>query len=233
MLAFLSVGSCSRSSEAIKGGLREESLRTRTQDSALDKSPLKSFGINLNGFHFQSGDMGKQVEDHHFCSKLSDEVTQCVLFDGTSETAHLTGVEYIVSKRMFESFQPDERKLWHSHVYEVMSGQLVSPGLPDASERQLMTQLVSTYGKVWHTWQSQHGEQLPTGPPSLMMAFTADSQLKPELLHFRNERLQVSSSEKQKQRTDMADPGISAGADSWQKADAPQLQVATVRMVKR
>lgn len=230
----LLLSACATPSRISKSTSRDdESTRTRAQDSALEKSPLGNFHINLNGFHFQSGDMGKQVEDHHFCSKLNDEVTQCVLFDGTGDTAHLTGIEYIVSKRMFESFPSAERKLWHSHVYEVKSGQLVSTGLPEPAERALMTQLISTYGKVWHTWQSQHGEQLPTGPPSLMMSFTADGQLKPELLNFRNERLQVSSSERQKQRASIPDPAISQDADSWEKGDALQLQVTSVKMTRK
>jgi len=177
--------------------------------------------------------MGKQIEDHHYCSNVSDEVMQCILFDGTGETAHLTGIEYVITRRMFESFPPEERKLWHSHVYEVKSGQLVSPGISEPSEQALMSQLISTYGKVWHTWQSQHGQQLPIGAPTLVMGFTAEGQLKPELLNFRNERLQVSSSERQTQRDGIPNPGIATGADSWQKGEAPQLHVATIRVPKR
>lgn len=30
-----------------------------------------------------------------------------------------TGVEYIVSDRIFEDLPPEEQKLWHSHAYEV------------------------------------------------------------------------------------------------------------------
>lgn len=31
----------------------------------------------------------------------------------------LTGVEYIITYRIFETLTPDEQKLWHSHAYEV------------------------------------------------------------------------------------------------------------------
>lgn len=31
----------------------------------------------------------------------------------------LTGVEYIITDRIFETLTPDEQKLWHSHAYEV------------------------------------------------------------------------------------------------------------------
>ena len=62
------------------------------------------------------------------------------------------GVEYIISARLFETLPEEEKKLWHSHDYEVKSGSLVAPGLPQAAERRLMEQVVSTYGKTWHTW---------------------------------------------------------------------------------
>jgi len=32
---------------------------------------------------------------------------------------NLAGIEYIVSERLFESLDPEEQKLWHSHDYEV------------------------------------------------------------------------------------------------------------------
>ncbi len=191
----------------------DEVTKGRAVDSALERTPFKAFRLYLNGFHYQSGAPSIQVEEHHFCAKLTEEVTQCMLFDGIGESAHLTGVEYIVARRMVESFQPEERKLWHSHVYEVRSGLAITPNLPEAAEKELMKQLVGTYGKIWHTWNSQHGEQLPTGPAQLMMGFTADGQLKPELLQFRDERLQVSTVEKKKARESIPDPGVAVGVD--------------------
>ena len=37
------------------------------------------------------------------------------------------GVEYMVSPKIFETLDPEEQKLWHSHVYEVKSGMLFMP----------------------------------------------------------------------------------------------------------
>src|SRR4051794_12579680 len=119
ILTALSLEGCGTTTHSSKRPAgRDQSARARVQRSALEASPLGSFQMSLNGFHFQSGDMGKQIEDHHYCSNVSDEVMQCILFDGTGETAHLTGIEYVITRRMFESFPPEERKLWHSHVYE-------------------------------------------------------------------------------------------------------------------
>src|SRR4051812_29583541 len=68
------------------------------------------------------------------------------------------------------------KPLWHSHVHEVKSGQLVAPGIPEAAEHALMEKLIHTYGKTWHTWHTDLDKTLPLGVPQLMMGFTADGQ---------------------------------------------------------
>ena len=60
-----------------------------------------------------------QVEAHHYCSCTNDEVRQCVIYDSADSNARLIGIEYIISRRLFESLPEEERKLWHSHTYEV------------------------------------------------------------------------------------------------------------------
>jgi hypothetical protein len=60
-----------------------------------------------------------QVEAHHYCSHLNEEVRQCILYDSDSPNARLIGVEYIISRRLFEALPEEEKKYWHSHVYEV------------------------------------------------------------------------------------------------------------------
>ena len=228
-LILLATG-CSR--EQPRAKVLDEGTKSRGTENPLEKTPLPAFRLYLNAFHFQSGEGAVQipaiqVEEQHFCAKLSDEVAQCVLFDGTGESAHLTGVEYLVSRRMLDSFQPEEQKLWHSHLYAVRSGQTMAPSLPDAVERDFMKQFAGTYGKVWHTWNSQKGEQLPTGPPQLMMSFTADGQIKPELLQFRDERLQLSSASKRKARENIPEVSLSPNVDSWQRGEVTSVKVET------
>ena len=50
-----------------------------------------------------------------------------MLYDGPGPNARLIGIEYMISKRVYESLDPEERKLWHSHVFEVKSGMLIMP----------------------------------------------------------------------------------------------------------
>ncbi len=40
---------------------------------------------------------------------------QCLIYDSAAKNARLIGVEYMIPKDMFESLDPEEQKLWHSH----------------------------------------------------------------------------------------------------------------------
>ena len=127
--------------------------------------PVAAFNVYVDGFHFLNGDLRAQSEAHHYCSVLNEDVKQCVLFDGNGPDARLTGVEYIVSRRLFETLPREEKVLWHSHAYEVKSGQLIAPGVPETAEHAFMDEMVDTYGKTWHTWQTDQNFALPDRPP--------------------------------------------------------------------
>src|SRR5438034_1056311 len=133
---------------------------------AARSAPLGDIHAPVCGIHFYSGDMARQIIAEHYCSHLSDEVLQCVLYDSNKPGARLIGVEYIVSAKIFESLPPEEKKLWHSHNYEVKSGVLTAPGMADAAEKDLMKALIGTYGKTWHMWQVDRGDKLPLGRAS-------------------------------------------------------------------
>lgn len=88
----------------------------------------------------------------------------------------------MITERLYETLPPEERRLWHSHVFEVKSGMLIMPNrvVPDAvwevAENKEMEQVVKLYGKVYHLWQTDKGHALPLGEPQLMTSFTADEQ---------------------------------------------------------
>ncbi len=73
------------------------------------------------------------------------------------------GIEYIISSRLFEGLPAEEKKLWHSHKFEVSSGLLYAPEVPTFLEDIEMQKLVDTYGKTFHTWQVDRGDTLPLG----------------------------------------------------------------------
>lgn len=220
-------GDNTRSNVAPPGA--EESVKSRVleagADMLQDKTPVNALNSYLDGFHFYSGDMKSQMEAHHYCGHLNEDFIQCVIFDGNAGNAKIMGVEYIISARLFAGLPAEEKHLWHSHVHEVRSGQLIAPGIPEVAEHELMEKIASTYGKTWHTWHTDKDLELPIGSPMLMMGFTQDGQVNEQMVAERDRRFDTSSAENRRKRADIQYPAIDAGADAWQKGNIPQLKL--------
>jgi Protein of unknown function (DUF1264) len=196
----------------------EDILLGTGADLLQKKAPLKMITTYLNGFHFYNGNIDAQMEAHHYVSQLNDDVYQAIIYDSNEEDAKIMGIEYIISEKLFKTLEAEEKKLWHSHHYEVKSGALIAPGIPKVAENELMEKLVSTYGKTIHTWHTDQERTLPLGSPMLMMAFTKDGQLKPNLLTDRDKRFNVSTEEVKEQREKIATPlNADPLANAWEK----------------
>jgi hypothetical protein len=168
-------------------------------------TPLRGFDVYVVGFHCAKGEPGMQMEAHHYCRVVNDDLLQCVLFDGNTKDANLIGVEYIVSEQLFGSLPEQERSYWHPHNFEVLSGQLVAPGLPDVAEKAFMQRLMNSYGKTWHTWHTgrhdgQPGMSLPLGDPRLMWSFNRDGECDESLKTDRDEAMGIDVAKKREQR---------------------------------
>jgi hypothetical protein len=192
-----------------------------------DMAPIGAVNVYVNGFHFYNGEMRAQTEAHHFCSVLNEDVKQCVIFDGNAADAKLTGVEYIISRRLFETLPLGEKRLWHSHAYDVKSGLLIAPGVPEGAEHAFMKEMVGTYGKTWHTWHTDHNFSLPIGHPMLMMGFVADGQAESRLIAARDRRFDIATTQKRRNRKDIPAPRVIAGADAWKQGHVMQLMLHT------
>jgi len=170
-------------------------------------APLGNMDIYLVGFHPMKNDPSHQMEAHHFCHQVNEDFAQCALFDGNSSDANLNGVEYIISERLFEQLPPKERQYWHPHNGEILSGQLVAPNLPGAAEHELMKAKMNSYGKTWHTWQSEHGTapgaKMPFGPPLLAWSFSRRGEAQPGLVETRDRDMDMSTSERSAARQDL------------------------------
>ena len=112
----------------------------------------------------------RYVEAAHFCAHVSQDLRQCLIYDSHEANARLIGVEYMVPRRVYDTFSPEEQKLWHSHEYEVKSGMLILPKPEDISEEKwnemelaAMKEIVGLYGKTWHFWEVDAGHQFPIG----------------------------------------------------------------------
>ncbi|KAG4948590.1 hypothetical protein JHK82_041771 [Glycine max] len=109
--------------------------------------------------------MSRQIETHHYCSRLSQNFIQCAVYDTDEINARLLvvlwvcviSVEYIVPADVFETFPPEEQKLWHSHAYEIKSGLLVNLRVPEVIAMPDLENFAQTYGKFWCTWQVDRG----------------------------------------------------------------------------
>jgi hypothetical protein len=206
----------------------EKTTKTKVLEAGADvlqkKTPLSKIDAYLNGFHFYNGNLQGQMEAHHYVTQLNEDLHQALMYDGNGENAKLMGVEYIISEKLFKTLPQEERKLWHSHHYEVKSGELIAPGIPAVAEHELMEKLVSTYGKIFHTWHTDRDLELPLGSPMLMMGFTKDGQLNQQMLTDRDKRFNVSTAEKRQQRADIPMPQVVEGANAWEKGDVRQLQ---------
>jgi hypothetical protein len=190
-------------------------------------APIRALGTYLDAFHFYNGEIEQQVEAHHYVSELNDDVMQAVIFDGNGEDARLIGVEYIISQELFDQLPLEEKQLWHSHAFEVKSGMLIAPALSAAAEHQLMENVVTTYGKTWHTWHTHQDPVIPTGIPQLMMSFTADGQINQALLEDRDQRFGVDTQETAARRADIPYPAVDPDADAWTHGVVIQLEAVT------
>jgi Spy/CpxP family protein refolding chaperone len=170
-------------------------------------APLAKFDIYLNGFHPMKDQPDQQVEAHHFCRQVNEDLAQCALFDGNTATANLNGIEYIISEKLFNTLPQEERRFWHPHNGEILSGQLVAPGIPEAAEHELMKKKMNSYGKTWHVWNTgangKEGDSLPLGPAMLAWSFNRDGEMLPNLQEERDTRMKIRTAEKRKKRADL------------------------------
>ena len=172
-----------------------------------DTAPVEGLDMHIVGFHPMKDDPHLQMEAHHFCRQVNEDFAQCALFDGNGPEANLTGVEYIISEAAFEKLSAEERAYWHPHNAEILSGQLVAPGIPEAAEKALMRQKMNSYGKTWHTWHTKHGtaagDTMPVGPAMLAWSFNRDGEADPAMVAERDRGMGIDTAERRAHRQDL------------------------------
>lgn len=214
-----------------------ESLKNSTLETGAGYTqsfaPPSRLCAHLNAFHTYASAPGERaVEANHYCAHLNDDVRQCLLYDSDRRDARLIGVEYMIKPHLYEGLDAEERKLWHSHVFEVKSGMLVMPTPQGAklagevgerawevAENKEMEEVVVLYGKVYHLWQTDRGDKLPLGEPQLMMSFTSKEQF-PDwegVVGDRDRRFGVDAAKKAERRGYIEVPEVYPDADSCWK----------------
>lgn len=170
-------------------------------------SPLSGFNVYLVGFHPMKGNPSLQLEAHHFCKVVNQDFMQCILFDGNTPQANLNGIEYIISEKLFDNLPPEEKHYWHPHNYEILSGELVAPGVPEPAQHALMKSKINSYGKTWHVWDTgaygRPGDKLPLGTPILAWSFNHDGEAAPGLVENRNKAMGINMAQVRQRRQDL------------------------------
>ncbi|ORX34529.1 hypothetical protein BD324DRAFT_664212 [Kockovaella imperatae] len=191
-------------------------------------TPVNQIHQHLCGLHVYAIDPSRSVVAHHFCTHLSRDLHQCVIYDCDKADARLI---YVISEDRFVALPEEEKKYWHSHKFEVESGMLVlgtktivPNAMTTAAERPAMMELHRTYGKTIHTWQPDIQPDLPLGPPQLMMAYTDFEQVDQSLLDKRDKEMGLATSTFRTNRLgylkseDIQRP-VAGGCDTWTRGD--------------
>ena len=95
-------------------------LKTLSAGSQMLQTQLPPSQLNayLVGFHPMKSHPGHQMEAHHFCRQVNEDLAQCALFDGNTADANLNGIEYIISEKLFLQLPAEERQYWHPHNFD-------------------------------------------------------------------------------------------------------------------
>jgi Protein of unknown function (DUF1264) len=67
--------------------------------TAMRKSPEVPSYVPSESL-LDSVDLTRQVEAHHFCTHLTPDFHQCIIYDSDAPDAKLIGIEYIVSEKV-------------------------------------------------------------------------------------------------------------------------------------
>jgi len=167
--------------------------------------PPSELGIYLVGIHPEKNNPMHQPVAHHYCHQVNSDFAQCVLYDGNTKTANLMGIEYIIPETVYETLAPEEKKYWHPHNYEILSGALSAPGLPAKVEKGALKAKMNSYGKTWHVWRTPNccnGTALPLGEPTLGWSLNRDGEANPLALS-KVKDLGINMEQKRKERADL------------------------------
>jgi hypothetical protein len=214
-VAVVMTGACGGGNTPPQGGETAPGADRTAKTAALEsganlmqaKAPVEKIAMYLNGFHVSKDDPKMQMEAHHYCNHANEDLAQCVLFDGNTAEARMMGIEYIISEKLYNTLPTEEKAFWHPHNYEILSGQLRMPGLPDVAEKEALKGKMNSYGKTWHTWMTgmhnHKADPLPFGHPHLQWSFNRDGEDMPGMVTARDKRFDFNTGDERQDRQDL------------------------------
>ena len=153
----------------------DDRLAAHQQPPAGTKAPIQEIlhcPLAFAGVHLLKDLPEHPQVAYHYCKPVNDDVSQCVLYDGTGPDARLIGIEYLISNALYQKMPPEEKVYWHDHKYEVDAGLLKSLTQGGPEETKTLASIRTLYGKVFHTWVT--GKTYPSGPPRLFWSVTGE-----------------------------------------------------------
>lgn len=185
------------------GAADDHAVEKADEPPGLD-APMRGPHAHFCGFHVAKHDPKLQFIAQHYCTAHEpaaghagaegDAIFQCVLFDSCGANAKLLGVEYVITDARYQALPEEEKKYWHPHAYEVLSGGLVALGMEPDAEQSFMKMILTTWGKAWHTWPDP-ATAVPMGEPLLIWSVNGDGQANEELVARRDREFDVSTTE--------------------------------------
>lgn len=178
------------------GGARAQEPKPGDTREA-NMGPLGHAHAHFCGIHVAKSDPRIQLIVQHYCAAHTgqddeDAMFQCILFDGAVPNAKLLGVEYIVTDKVYRALPEAEKMYWHPHTYEVLAGGLIAPGMEPEKEREFMKDILTTWGKTWHTWPDPK-THVPLGEPMLIWSLMGDGQADETVIAARDREFGVST----------------------------------------
>jgi hypothetical protein len=174
-LTGVAFGICLTSALRPRAARADDRRAAHQQPAASGKGPIQEIlhcPLAFAGVHLLKDLPQHPQVAYHYCKPVNDDVSQCVLYDGTGPDARLIGIEYLVSDALYEKMPPEEKVYWHDHKYEVDSGLLKSLTQTGSEEKKALAAVRPLWGKVFHTWAT--GKNYPSGPPRLFWAVTGE-----------------------------------------------------------
>ena len=170
----------------------------KTVDNRM-MAPLDNHHLHFCGIHCAKKDPRILIVTQHYCGMVGEGMHQCLLYDSVGKNARLLGVEYIVTDEIYRKLPEVEKRYWHPHTYEVLSGGLIAPTMKPDDEMEFMKGLLLTWGKTWHTWPDPT-TPVPMGEPMLMWSLTGDGQGDTNVIAARDKEFRVKTADIRKQR---------------------------------
>jgi hypothetical protein len=183
----------------IQGGIAHSAEHNPHAAGTPVANPISGPHAHFCGIHVAKNNRNFQLIAQHYCTAHaghdhSQGLFQCLLYDSPAGNAKLLGVEYIISDEQFRALPSDEKKYWHPHTYEVLAGGLIAPEMSAADEMKFMRQILTTWGKTWHTWPDPQSS-IPIGEPLLMWSLSDDGQVDEQIVQERDRKFGVSIGE--------------------------------------